>query len=233
MDIRENDALGLREAFAWASDPRRQSGNFRHMLLDILVIGLCAMATGGDGFNEMEDFGMTREGWLRKFPALPHGIPDADTFRRVFERMNPPQPMECLRAWLRGTVPAGGRETNIDGKTMRGSARAGEAGARMVSAWVNEGSMTLGQAETEERGNETTAMPRLLDMLDIKGDTVTIGAMGCQAETAAKTHSKRGYYVLAAKENQPAPRWETEEYFRRLDGGKGSPFSGGHMGGRS
>ena len=220
MDIRESDALGLREAFAWANDPRRQSGNFRHVLLDILVIGLCAIATGGDGFNEMEDFGRAREGWLRKFLALPHGIPDADTFRRVFERMNPPQLMECLQAWLRGTVPAGGRETNIDGKTMRGSARAGEAGARMVSAWVNEGSMTLGQAETEERGNEITAIPRLLDMLDIKGDTATIDAMGCQTGIAAKIHSKRGYYALAVKENQPALRWEIEEYFRRLDEGR-------------
>jgi len=220
MNMRENDAFGLREAFAWVNDPRRQSGNFRHMLLDILVIGFCAIATSGDGFNEMEDFGRAREGWLVKFLALPRGIPDADTFRRVFGRMNPPQLMECLQTWLCGTALAGGRQTNIDGKTMRGSARAGEAGARLVSAWVNEGSMTLGQAETEERGNEITAIPRLLDLLDIKGDTATIDAMGCQTEIAAKIHSKKGHYALAAKENQPTLHRETEEYFRRLDEGR-------------
>jgi len=103
---------------------------------------------------------------------------------------------------------------------MRGSARAGETGVHLVSAWVNEGSMTLGQVETEERSNQITAIPRLLDLLDIKGDTVTIDAMGCQTEIAAKIHSQKGHYVLAAKENQPTLRREIKEYFRHLDEGR-------------
>jgi len=93
MDMRENDAHGLREAFAWANDPRRQSGSFRHVPLDILAIGLCAIATS-DGFNEMGDFGRAGEGRLGKFLALSRRIPDADTFRRAFEHMKPAQPDE-------------------------------------------------------------------------------------------------------------------------------------------
>jgi len=216
METAGQNAPGLREAFAHIEDPRRQGGNFRHLLLDILVIGLCSTATGSECFSEMEDFGNGREAWFRKFLTLKHGIPDADTFRRVFERLNPAQLMECLGAWL-GGGESGGRTVNIDGKTLRGSARAGASGVHLVSAWVNECNLTLGQVATEEKSNEITAIPRLLDLIDIKGDTVTIDAMGCQTEIAAKIRSKKADYVLAVKENHPTLHEEISECFLHLD----------------
>jgi predicted transposase YbfD/YdcC len=212
----------MKKALSGVSDPRRQWGAIRHKLLDILVIGLCSIAIRGEGFDEMEELGRAWEEWFRKFLELPNGIPDEDTFRRAFERVNPGQLLACLQQWLAEMSQAGGREVNIDGKTMRGSARAGEKGIHMVSAWVNENSLTLGQLATEAHSNEITAIPLLLDMIDIKGDTVTIDAMGCQTEIAAKIRSKQADDVLSVKENQPTMHEEIQEYFKYLDEEAGS-----------
>jgi predicted transposase YbfD/YdcC len=221
MEIQEEAIHRMKEALRGVNDPRRQWGYIRHKLLDMLVIGLCSIIVRGEYFDEMEELGKAWEQWFRKFLELPNGIPDEDTFRRIFERVDPAQLLGCLQQWLGQMSLAGGREINVDGKTMRGSAKAGEhKGIHMVSAWVNEHKLTLGQLATEEHSNEITAIPLLLDTIDIKGDTVTIDAMGCQSEIATKIRSKQADYVLAVKENQPTLYEEIKEYFRFLDEGK-------------
>jgi len=221
MEIQEENIQRMKEALRGVNDPRRQWGYIRHKLLDMLVIGLCSIIARGEYFDEMEELGKAWEPWFRKFLELPNGIPDEDTFRRIFERVEPAQLLECLQQWLEQMSQAGGREINIDGKTIRGSAKAGEQkGIHMVSAWVNENNITLGQLATEAHSNEITAIPLLLDTIDIKGDTVTIDAMGCQTEIAAKIRLKQADYVLAVKENQPVLYEEIKEYFEFLDEGK-------------
>jgi hypothetical protein len=145
MEIQEEDIQRMKETLGGVDDPRRQWGYIRHKLLDMLVIGLCSIIVRGEYFDEMEDLGRAWEGWFRKFLELPNGIPDEDTFRRVFERIKPAQLLKCLQQWLGQPSMAGGREINIDGKTIRGSAKSGEQkGIHMVSAWVNEHNITLG-----------------------------------------------------------------------------------------
>jgi len=221
MEIQEADIERMQTALSEVDDPRRQWGNKRHKLIDILVIGLCSAITRGEGFDEMEELGRAREDWFRKFLELPEGIPDEDTFRRVFERVNPAQLMSSLQQWLSHSSESGGRQINIDGKTIRCSAVGEQKGIHMVSAWVNEHNLTLGQLATETHSNEITAIPQLLDLIDIQGDTVTIDAMGCQSEIASKIRSKKADYVLAVKENQPTLYNEIREYFQFLDEKRG------------
>ena len=115
MEIPEEEIRRMKEALCGVSDPRRQWGAIRHKLLDMLVIGLCSITVRGEGFDEMEELGRAWEEWFRKFLELPNGIPDEDTFRRIFERVNPAQLLECLQEWLSEVSRAGGREINIDG----------------------------------------------------------------------------------------------------------------------
>ena len=222
MEIQEEDIYKMQEALRGVDDPRRQWGFIRHKLLDILVIGLCSITVRGEGFDEMEDLGRAWEEWFRKFLELPNGIPDEDTFRRIFERVNSSQLLSCLQQWLAEKSLSGGREINLDGKTIRGSGcvSAERKGIHMVSAWVNENNLTLGQLATEAHSNEITAIPQLLDMIDIEGDTVTIDAMGCQTEIASKIRSKHADYVLAVKENQATLYNEIKEYFDYIDEGR-------------
>ena len=124
MEIQEEDIHAMRVALSGVEDPRRQWGFIRHKLEDLLVIGLCSIIIRGEGFDEMEELGKIWEPWFRKFLELPNGIPDEDTFRRIFERVNPVQLLTCLQQWLVEKSLAGGREVNIDGKTIRGSAKA-------------------------------------------------------------------------------------------------------------
>ena len=176
MEIAGAGIHKMQEALGGVADSRRQWGYIRHKLSDILVIGLCTLIVRGEYFSEMEDLGKAWEPWFRRFLELPNGIPDADTFRRTFWRVNSAQLLEHLQRWLSAPSQAGGRETNIDGKTIRGSATADQKGIHMVSAWVNEHNLTLGQLAREAHRNEITAIPLLLDMIDISGDTVTIDA---------------------------------------------------------
>jgi len=204
----------LKEKLKGIDDPRRQWGNYRHKLIDIVVIGLLSVMCGGEDFEDMEEFGEERIDWLKKFLELPNGIPDSDTFRRVFERVESKALLACLQEWLFEAEGSGGRLVNIDGKTICGSAKEGEHGAiHIVSAWVHENGMVLGQLETEEKSNEITAIPQLLDAIDIEGDIVTIDAIGCQTQIAQKIRKKKADYVLAVKDNQPALHEQIREYF--------------------
>ncbi len=141
------------------SDPRWTTyGNIRHKLTDIVIIGLCTVICGGEDYNDMEVFGLEREEWLRTFLDLPSGIPDSDTFRRLFERLNPSELSSCLYDWLeiereKRSVVA------IDGKTIRGSGNSNHKAYHVVSAFVAEKQITLGELAVDEK---TTKSPFFL-----------------------------------------------------------------------
>ena len=170
----------LKVEISGIEDPRRKWGNKRHKLEDILIIGLCSVICCGEDFVDMEEFGKDREEWLRGFLELPNGIPDSDTFRRVYERVDPNALARSLNAWLDNAGKAGGRSVNIDGKTICGSKNAKHPAYHVVSAWVSESNITLGELAVSEKSNEITAIPELLELIDIEGDIVTIDAMGCK-----------------------------------------------------
>lgn len=212
MELKE-----LREKLMELEDPRRQWGNKRHQLEDILVIGLCSIVCGGEDFTDMESFGQEREAWLRGFLALPGGIPDSDTFRRVFERVDPQALGVVLRDWL--DLHRRERDVvRVDGKTLRGSAGAGHKAYHVVSAFVSEQCITLGELKTEEKSNEITAVPELLDMLDLKGSIVTADAMSCQKKIAERIVEKEADYVIGLKENQPTLLEDARLYFEHFSG---------------
>lgn len=212
MDIKR-----LKELMERVPDPRRDYGNCRHKLIDILIIALCSVICGGEGFEDMEEFGENRESWLKGFLELPNGIPSADTFSRVLERLDSKALLQCLHEWLEEAPlhKSGGRLVNIDGKTIRGSSIPGEerSAYHVISAWAHENEMVLGQLDIEGKSNEITAIPLLLDMIDVQGDIVTIDAMGCQKEIADKIRAKGADYVLAVKDNHPTLHEDIQGYF--------------------
>lgn len=193
----------LKEAVSRVEDPRRiDRGHILHKLEDIIIIGLCTFVCNGSDFADMEDFGREREEWLRTFLELPHGIPDKDTFRRIFERLDPRALSECLYDWLANTRKDG-CVIAVDGKTIRGSQGHGHRAYHVVSAFVSENQITLGEVVTEEKSNEITAVPELLNTLDIKNSTITADAMSCQKEIVETIVQKKADYVIALKRNQP------------------------------
>lgn len=204
----------LKETITSITEPRRVSyGNIRHKLDDIIIIGLCTIICGGEDYNDMEAFGLEREEWLRTFLELPHGIPDSDTFRRLFERLNPTELSECLYDWLdmerdKRSVVA------VDGKTICGSGNSTHKAYHVVSAFVAENQITLGEITVDEKSNEITAVPALLDLIDVEGSIVTADAMSCQKEITKKIHEKKADYVIALKENQGTLFDDSILYFR-------------------
>ena len=187
----------LQESVKEVKDPRRQWGNLRHKLEDILIIGLCSVICQGEDYEDMELFGIERKEWLKGFLELPNGIPDSDTFRRVFERIDPQELSNWLNNWLETERKAGGRLVSVDGKTIRGSGNNEHKAYHVVSAWVGEQGITLGELQVGEKTNEITQVPELLDLLDIKGDIVTADAMSCQKEIAVKIKEKGTDYILS------------------------------------
>ena len=190
--------------FAELDDPRVERTR-RHKLVDILAIAICATICGADSWVHIELFGKSKLTWFQTFLELPHGIPSHDTFGAVFARLDPVQLQNCFMSWTQAIselLP--GEVVAIDGKTARRSYdRAGKKGAiHMVSAWATQQSLTLGQVKTDEKSNEITAIPQLLELLDLNGCIVTIDAMGCQREIAQQITEGGADYVLAVKENQ-------------------------------
>lgn len=211
------DIERLKENLKGVHDPRREWGNFRHKLLDILVIGLCTVICAGEDFEDMEEYGEEHIDWLRGFLELPNGIPDSDTFRRVFERLDSEELMNCLQEWQIEMEGSGGRLIAIDGKTICGSAKGERTALHVVSAWAYENGLVLGQLPIDEKSNEITAIPKLLDLVDVEGDIVTIDAMGCQTGIAKKIRKKKADYVLAVKDNQQTLHEDIREYFEWLE----------------
>ena len=188
--------------FGELEDKRENQGK-RHLLLDVITIAICAIIAGGEGWRDMELFGQTKEAWFRGFLKLPHGIPSDDTFRRVFEGIDPEKFQSCFMNWVQAVHQVtGGQVIAIDGKTVKGTGYLGQKAIHMVSAWASANKVVLGQLKTDEKSNEITAIPQLLDLLSISGCIVTIDAMGCQTEIAQKIVDKAGDYLLAVKKNQ-------------------------------
>ena len=212
-EVREMEMQRIMSSLDDVADCRRGYGNLRHKLVDILVIGLCSTICCGEDFVDMEEFGRDREEWLRGFLELPNGIPDSDTFRRVFEGIEPAALARALNAWLEYETRSGGRSVNIDGKTICGSANAEHDAYHVLSAWVSENAITLGELAVEEKRNEITAIPDLLDLIDVEGDIVTIDAMGCQTDIAEKIRERKADYVLALKDNHRTLHEDVGEYF--------------------
>jgi len=209
------DIIILKEEAEKITEPRRAAfGNIRHKLVDIVIIGLLITISMGEDFVDMETFGKKKHEWLKTFLELPNGIPDSDTFRRVFERINPNEMHKCLNNWLMSTqFDPIGKIINIDGKTICGSRNADHNAFHVVSAWVAENQITLGQLKTEEKSNEITAVPELLDMLDIEGSIITADAMSCQKTIVEKITAKKADYVINLKGNQRSLYKDAESFF--------------------
>ena len=208
----------LKKAMGRVKDPRRTDrGHILHKLADILVIGLCTILCNGEDFEDMEVFGKEREAWFRGFLTLPNGIPDSDTFRRIFERINPEELAETLYDWLCEIRPDGS-VIAIDGKTIRGSKSAERKAYHIVSAFVAENQITLGEVATEEKSNEIKAVPELLNLVDISNSTITADAMSCQKNIVNIIVEKQAGYAIALKRNQPGLYKSAKELFRHLRG---------------
>ena len=192
--------------FATLPDPRRETKNKRHMLLDILVIALCATVAGCTSAVEIAEYGRQKESWFRRVLTLAGGIPSHDTFTRVLAALDPERFNECFVSWVQSlhelTV---GEVVAIDGKTLRRSFDRVEGlkSLHVVTAWAADNRLVLGEVAVDEKSNEITAIPRLLALLDVSGAIVTIDAMGCQKEIVEKIREADADYVLAVKDNQP------------------------------
>ena len=196
------------------ADPRREHQKF-HSLYEILVIAICAVLCGAEHWTEMEEYGEAKREWLATFLDLKHGIPSHDTFRRVFILLDAIELKSVFVDWISATVSLSqGTLVNIDGKSLRGSKapRQGKKALSVVSAWVSEQSVVLGQLKCEEKSNEITAIPELLKVLDLEGCVVTIDAMGCQKEIVQEIVNKEADYVIALKGNQGTLHQEVKQY---------------------
>jgi predicted transposase YbfD/YdcC len=185
-------------------------------LLDIITIALCAVICGADGWVEVEEFGKAKLDWLRTFLDLPHGIPSHDTFGRVFAALNPAQFERSFAQWMAALAErTAGQLMTLDGKTLRRShdRRAGRGPLHLVSAWANANRLVLAQRAVDTKSNEITALPLVLEVLDLSGCTVTIDAIGCQTAIAQQIVEQGGDYVLALKANQGTLYEELQQAF--------------------
>ncbi len=210
------DALKLfAPFFENLTDPRLERTK-RHSLLDIMILAVCATLGNADGWADIERFGKAKLDFFRTFLELPNGIPSHDTFGRVFALLDPAPLMACIQQWLDALGAAvAGEVVAIDGKTLRGSfdTATGKNPLHLVSAWACEARLTLGQVAVDAKSNEITAIPLLLELLDLKDSIVTIDAMGCQKEIAAAIRAREADYVLAVKDNQPSLHDAVDEAF--------------------
>ena len=195
-------------------DYRRDNANKRHEFIDILVIALCGMLSAADDWVSIAEYGKAKEDWFATFLSLTNGIPSHDTFNRVFSRIDPNQFMDCFLAWIHSLGSILDKEVvAIDGKTIRRSHDNGDnrAAIHMVSAWATQSSLVLGQIKTDEKSNEITAIPELLQSLMLEGCLITIDAMGCQKAIAKAIVNKEADYLLAVKDNQPTLKRAIED----------------------
>src|SRR5207302_1406031 len=196
-------------------DPRRQCRNLKHRLEDILVLGFCGVLAGGDDFVEIADWAAVNVAFFGTFLELPHGIPSHDTFNRVFATVKPAALQEVLLPWLLQRRGLPGEWVHLDGKAMRHTRRnsTGLGALHVVSAWAGQTGLTLGQVAVEAKSNEITAMPQLLELLDLRRKVVTTDAMGCQKEIARTIVAGGGDFILSVKDNQPTLSAETQAAF--------------------
>ena len=215
MNTKKLRYLGVFAFFEAVPEPRVERTRL-HPLPNILIIALLAMICVGEGWEDMEEFGLAKEAWLGTFLDLRNGIPSADTFRRVLSAVDPKAFNACFIAWVQAlSVGTSGKLVAIDGKTVRHSfdRATGRKALHVVSAWIAENRLTLGQVATEAKSNEITAIPQLLALLDIRGATITVDAMGCQKAIAEKVIDQGADYIMGLKGNQGTAHKEVEEFF--------------------
>jgi predicted transposase YbfD/YdcC len=194
----------IQDHFTNLTDPRRREGTYP--LINFVVIALCAVIAGADDFVAIAAFGKARRDWLARFLDLSAGIPSHDRFNAILAAIKPAEFEACLLSWITALHElTDGQVIAIDGKTLRRSfdAASGKAALHMVSAWATANRISLGQVAVDDKSNEITAIPKLLEMLELSGALVTIDALGCQAEIAARIVAKGGDYCLAVRGNQP------------------------------
>ncbi len=212
---------GIAANFGKITDPRIDRTK-HHKLIDILTIAICAAVCGCDGWGDVAEFGRAKQEWFERFLELPNGIPSHDTFNRVFNRLDPVEFQNSFMSWVSAASELiGGQVIAIDGKVLRCShdRGIGKAAIDMVSAWATENHLVLGQVKVDEKSNEITAIPQLLQALEISGCIITIDAMGCQTEIATEIIKQDADYVLALKGNQGNLSEDVELLFDDLEEG--------------
>ena len=221
MDTTASESLV--EHFSKLEDPRVDR-NKKHELIDVIVLCVCAVVSGAEGWSDIEEFGRTKLEWLRRYVPLVNGIPVDDTIARIISALSVSGFQECFMSWMEDVVKlSGGEIIAVDGKTQRRShdRRRGVKALHMVSAWACCNGVVLGQVKTEEKSNEITAVPELLDKLELSGCIVTLDAMGCQRAIAKQVKEGGGDYVLSVKGNQEQLDREVRQYF---DAARGKDF---------
>lgn len=196
-------------------DPR-VIGRCEHRLDDMLAIAILAVICGAEGWTDVEQYGKDQSAWLKTFLHLPNGIASHDTFGRVFGLLDPEAFERCFMRWVQGLIDVSGvRALHIDGKTLRHSfdQASSRSALHMISVWASKAELALGQLATDQKSNEITAIPRLLDLITLHGAVITIDAMGCQRDIAGKIIDGGGDYVLAVKDNQPTLHEEIKLLF--------------------
>ena len=201
--------------FNQIEDPRSDI-NKLHKLEDILLIGIISVICAADTWKDMEAFAKGREEFLKTFLDLPNGIPSDDTFNRVFSTIDSTQFESCFIDWVSGLVNLTNKEViPIDGKTIRGAKSKGKKSPfHMVSAWASKSNMVLGQVKVDQKSNEITAIPKLLELITIKSCTITIDAMGCQQEIITQIVKQEANYIVAVKENQKQLHQDIKDEFK-------------------
>lgn len=201
--------------FSELPDPRVERTKL-YSLIDILAITLCAVIAGAEGWSDIAQYGRSKQAWLETFLELPNGIPTDDTFSRVLSRLDPEAFSRCFAAWTQSIKKkTQGRVVCIDGKSLRHSfdTATGKAAIVMVSAWANDSRLVLAQQKVDAKSNEITAIPSLLEMLDLQGCIVTLDAMGTQKQVAHQIVAQQADYVLALKGNQGHAHEEVAHFF--------------------
>jgi predicted transposase YbfD/YdcC len=204
----------IQDHFTELTDPRRRE--VVYPLINIVVIAVCAVICGADDFVAIAEFGRKKRDWFARFLELRNGIPSHDRFNAIFAAIKPAEFEKCLLSWITALQDiTDGQIVAIDGKTLRRSfdAASSKSAIHMVSAWATANQISLGQVVVDEKSNEITAIPKLLEMLEISGCLVTIDAMGCQTEIARQIVAGGADYVLAVKGNQPTLHQGIEKFF--------------------
>jgi predicted transposase YbfD/YdcC len=207
--------LPLAAVFAHLPDPRRETRNKLHALTDILTLATCAVISGAESWDDIHAYAACKRAFFRRFLPLANGIPSADTFERVFAKLDPAKFAAAFGRWMTAACEASGlTPVAIDGKSVRSAAADTATGKlHLVSAWATANRLTLGQVAVPDGSNEAAAIPELLRVLELTGAIVSIDAAGCQIETAAVIRNAGGHYLLAVKDNQPTLRAVVEGLF--------------------
>jgi hypothetical protein len=205
----------LVERLQTIADPRRQGENLKHPLVDIIILGFCGVLAGCEDFVEIAEWAKVHAEVFGTFLELPPGIPSHDTFNRVFALLPATTLQDVLLPWLVERRGLPGQWIHLDGKTLRGTRCKSQKlkALHVVSAWAGHTGLTLGQVAVDTKSNEITALPQLLDLLDLQDKIVTTDAMGCQKEVAQTIVEGGGDYLVAVKGNQPTLHTELQAAF--------------------